>query len=93
MEKNGAARLKMPVLVIAATADSIDAAISDDNQSAKQADLHVKLSKPMNPPAAVGSSIDVIGVITSYRPKPFMFFMDKGEVAPAPSAPRTDSAH
>jgi hypothetical protein len=82
MEKGGKAKLKIPVLVIAMAGDSLDVAVSEDNQSAKKADLRVKLTKPADPAPAPGSTIYVIGVLRSYRPKPFMFFMDQGEIAP-----------
>lgn len=81
MEKNGKARLKIPAMVITANADSLDVAVSDDSQTAKKADLRVKLAKPVDPRPAAGSMIYVIGVLRAYEPKPFMFFMDHGEIA------------
>lgn len=81
LEKNGKARLKIPVMVIAANGGSLDAAISDENQTGKKADLRVKLAKPADSLPAAGSMIYVIGVLRSYEPKPFMFFMDRGEIA------------
>jgi len=83
MEKNGKAKLKIPVMVIAADGGSLDAAISDDNRTANKADLRVKLAKPAESLPAAGSTIYVIGVLRSYEPKPFMFFMDQGETVPA----------
>jgi tetratricopeptide (TPR) repeat protein len=76
------------VKVIAATNGSIDAALTDDNQEANKADLHVVLEKPLLHPPAPGSLADIIGVLTSYAPDPFMFTMEKGEL-PAPSKPAT----
>jgi hypothetical protein len=88
LEKNGQAKLKIPVKVIASTADTIDAALSEDNQNANKADLHVMMEKPMTKPPAPGTMTDIIGVITSYTPNPFMFTMEKGELpAPAKKAP------
>lgn len=85
-QQNGEVKLKIPVKVIAATKDSIEAAISEDNQTANKADTHVAMEKPMVKIPAVGSNIDVIGVFTSYTPDPFMFTMEKGEL-PAPPKP------
>jgi len=91
-QKNGKAKLKMSVLVIAATADSIDAAVSDDNQQAKKVDLHVLLSKPLANPPAAGASVDVIGVFTEYRLNPFTFVMQQAEIA-APQAAPSSATH
>ncbi len=78
MEKHGAAKLQIPVKVISASANSIEAAISEENQSANKADVKVTMEKPLAKPPAAGAMISVIGVITEYTPTPFMFFMEKG---------------
>jgi hypothetical protein len=81
MQKNGKARLKIPeVKVIASTRDTLDVAIHDDNKAANKADVHVEMEKPMLHPPAPGSTIDIIGVLTKYRPDPFMFTMEHGEL-------------
>jgi len=79
-EKGGEAKLKIPVLVISATKDSIEAAITDENQQAKKADLTVALEEPVVKPPTPGSTVDIVGVITKYTPEPFMFIMEKGEL-------------
>jgi hypothetical protein len=81
LERNGKARLEIPVMVIAVDGNDLEAAISDDSQAAKTADLHVKLIKAADPVPAAGSLIRVIGVLRSYQPKPFLFFMEQGEIA------------
>ena len=95
-EKNGEAKLRIPVKVIAnADASSLDVAISDDNQTANKADMHVSMDKPMTKPPAVGAMVDIIGVISEYAPDPFMFTMTKGEfpaVKPASKAPAKKGA-
>jgi hypothetical protein len=86
-QKDGAASLRLPgVRVIAATKDALDVAITEENQAANKADMRVSLKSPIAKPPAVGSTVDVIGVITGYTPEPFMFRMDRGEVAPATPA-------
>jgi tetratricopeptide (TPR) repeat protein len=68
-EKGEPAKLKLPVKVISATADSIQAAISEDNQQAGKADLNIVMAKPMvKPPAAGTSTSSAISPIT--RPAP-----------------------
>lgn len=86
LQKGGQAKLKIPVKVVASTADTIDAAITDENQAANKPDLHVMLEKPLTKPPAPGATTDVIGIITNYTPNPFMFTMEKGEL-PAAKAP------
>lgn len=81
MQKNGAARLQIPMKVISANANSIDGAISDDNQAANKPDVHVIMEKPMANPPPANAEIKVIGVITSYMPRPFMFTMEHGELS------------
>jgi tetratricopeptide (TPR) repeat protein len=89
-EKNGEAKLKMPVKVVAVPDPStLEVAVSDDNQTANKADMRVAMEKPMTKPPAAGATIDVIGVISEYTPDPFMFTMIKGELPAAKPAART----
>ena len=92
MEKNGDARLEIPVKIISATSDSIEAAVSDDNQAANKADMHVELEKPVTKPPAPGTMTKVVGVITKYTPEPFMFTMEHGAL-PAPPPPHHTTTH
>ncbi len=80
-ERDGAARLKIPVKVISTTRDTLLGAISEENQAANKADLQVTMKQPMAAPPAAGASIAVIGVISDYVPSPFMFIMKDGETA------------
>lgn len=80
-ERDGAARLKLPVKVISADKDTILAAVTDDNQKADKADLRIAMKQPMTSPPAVGASIEIVGVITDYVPNPFTFIMKDGELA------------
>lgn len=86
MEKFGEARLQIPAKVIAVSTDSIDCAISDDNQAAGKADMHVMMEKPMTRPPAAGAMVNVVGVITNYTPDPFMFTMEKGALPQPPGS-------
>ena len=86
MEKGGEARLEIPVKVISATRNTVEAAITDENQGNNKADLHVELENPVAQPPAPGTVTKIAGVITKYTPVPFMFTMEKGEL-PAAKAP------
>jgi tetratricopeptide (TPR) repeat protein len=88
MEKNGEARLEIPVKVISATKDAVEAAISDENQAANKADLHIELEKPVVKPPTAGTMTKIVGVITKYTPDPFMFTMEKGALPAAKAPPR-----
>lgn len=81
LQKNGAARLKIPVKIVAATKDTIRAAITEDNQKDDKADLLVVLKTPMESAPPAGATSEVIGVIVDYLPNPFLFVMRDGELA------------
>ena len=81
-QKNGDVRLRLVgVKVIAATADTLDAALTEENQNQNKADLHVVLEKPLTKVPEAGEMTDVTGVFTGYTPEPFMFTMEKAEVS------------
>lgn len=87
LQKNGEAKIKIPVKVIAAPdANTLEVAVSDENQAAGKADMKVQMEKPMTKLPAVNSTTDIIGVISDYTPDPFMFTMTKAEL-PAAKAP------
>jgi tetratricopeptide (TPR) repeat protein len=65
--------------VIAASSDSVDVALTEENQQANQADLHVVLGTTLAHAPAHGSSIDITGVLTTYRAQPFLLTMEKAE--------------
>jgi hypothetical protein len=81
LQKNGAARLKIPVKIVATTNSTIQAAIAEDNQKDNKVDLLVVLKAPLASPPPAGVSSEVIGVIVDYLPNPFVFVMRDGEVA------------
>ena len=86
-QKNGEAKLKIPVKLIAVSDPStLEVALSEDNQAANKTDMKVAMDKPMTKPPATGTNIDVIGVISEYTPDPFMFTMTKGELPAAKPA-------
>ena len=80
-QQGGSTRLKMPVKVVSATAEAIEAALTDEAQAANVADLHVVLARPLAPLPAVGSTISIIGTLSDYRAQPFQLVMTKAELA------------
>jgi tetratricopeptide (TPR) repeat protein len=81
-QQGGGTRLKIPVKVISATPDVIEAAITDEAQAANIADLHIAMARPLAPLPAVGAKIAIIGTLSDYRPLPFRFMMTRAELAP-----------
>lgn len=93
-QKGGRARLKLPAKVISASSGSMDVAVTDENQQANKADVHVQMEKPITKPPAPGTVTEVIGVLTRYTPDPFMFTMEKGTLpAAAPPGQRPPVSH
>jgi hypothetical protein len=93
----GEVKIKLPgVKVVNASADTLDVALTEDNQKDNKADLHVVMDKPLTKPPAVGATIDVVGTISSYTPSPFMFTMTAAEVpgaAPKPPVRKPTPTH
>jgi hypothetical protein len=81
------------VLVIASTKRTLQAAITDENQQAKKADLIVNLEKPVLHPPVAGSTVDIVGVLSNYTPDPFMFTMEKGDLPGAKPATKKTVHH
>ncbi len=80
-QKGGEARLKISVKVISATPDRLKAAITDENQASGTADLDIVLARPLAPLPSPGVKIAIIGVLSDYQPKPFLFRMTQAELA------------
>jgi hypothetical protein len=76
------------VLVIAATADSVQVAISDDNVQSKTADFTFTMKEPLKTVPAVGSKITLDGTYASYTQSPLMITMSDSSIVekkkPAP---------
>lgn len=81
LQKNGTARLKIPVKIVSATKDTIQAAISEDNQDSNKADLMVVLKTPAASPPSPGATAQIIGSIVDYQMNPVVFIMRDGELA------------
>ena len=80
-QRGGGTRLKIPVKVISATPDVIEAAITDEAQAGNVADLHIAMARPLAPLPAVGAKIAIVGILSDYRPQPFLFMMTQAELA------------
>ncbi len=79
-------RTEVPGIVVQATADSVQLAVSPDSQQAtpKVADFTVNFSKPLTTVPAVGDSVKYDATFDSFTKTPPMIILNEGEV-PAPA--------
>ncbi len=77
----------IPGVVIQATADSVQLAVSQDAQQTKTADLTVNFSKPLATVPTVGSSVKYDATYDSYTKTPPMIIMSDGALPAAAKPP------
>jgi hypothetical protein len=65
-------------VVIAATADQLQLAVSDDAVQSKTADFTIAMKEPLKTVPAVGDKVTVTGTYASYTQKPVMITMSDG---------------
>jgi tetratricopeptide (TPR) repeat protein len=77
---------EVPGTVIAATADSVQLAVSDDAKQSQKADFTINMKTPLKTVPAVGSSVTYIATFDSYTQNPPMIILKDGgpKEAPAP---------
>ncbi len=81
---------QVPGVVIQATADSVQLAVSQDAQQSKTADFTVNMTKPLTDIPAIGSSVKYDATFDSYTKTPPMIIMSGGSV---PAAPKKAPVH
>jgi len=75
-------------VVIAATPDQLQVAVSDDAKQAKTADFTFNMKEPLKTLPNVGDTVTLDGTYASYTQKPLMITMsDSSLVLPKPKAP------
>jgi hypothetical protein len=84
---------QIPGLVISATQDTVQLAVSDDSQAAKTADVTVKMAAALKTVPMVGSQVTLVGTYDSYVKNPFMITMVDGQPTEKPKAPVHHTAH
>jgi hypothetical protein len=67
-------------LVISATADSVQVAVSDDAVQAKTADFTFNMKEPLKTVPVVGSKVTLIGTYSSYSQSPLTIIMSDASV-------------
>jgi hypothetical protein len=82
-------RVQVPGTVISATADSVQLAVTQDNQQSKKADFTVNMKTPLKSVPAIGSNVTYDSTFDSYTANPPMITLSDGEPpAKAPAARR-----
>jgi hypothetical protein len=82
-------RVQVPGTVISATAESVQLAVTQDNQQSKKADFTVNMKTPLKSVPAIGSTVTYDATFDSYVPNPPMITLSDGEPpAKAPAAHR-----
>ncbi|MEO6828542.1 MAG: hypothetical protein ABI164_01940 [Acidobacteriaceae bacterium] len=74
---------RVPGKVIAATADSVQVAVSDDAQQLNKADFTINMKTPLRTPPTIGSMVTLIATFDSYTQNPPMIIMKDGEASAA----------
>ncbi len=83
--------LGIPGKVVAATADSVQLAVSQDMQQSNTADFTINMKEPLKTVPAVGSTVTYVATFDSYTQKPLMITLKDGSAKPtaAPTRRRT----
>lgn len=81
-------RVGVPGTVVSATPESVQLAVTQDNQESKKADFTINMKTPLKSVPAVGSSVTYDATFDSYTTTPFMITMVDGQVPPKPAAHR-----
>lgn len=79
--------IKIPGVVIAATADSVQLAVSDDSKQSQKADFTINMKTSLKDVPAVGATVTLIGTFDSYTQTPPMIIMKDGEADTPTKAP------
>jgi hypothetical protein len=78
---------EIPGVVVTATADSVQLAVTQDAQQSNTADFTVNMKAPLKTPPAVGTKVTYIATFDSYTQKPAMIILKDGEPKAGPKAP------
>ena len=83
----------MPGVVISATAESVQVAVTEDNKQSKKADFTINLKTPLKVVPAIGATVSYDATFDSYTPNPPMITLIDGEPPAKAPAARRRPAH
>ena len=78
---------EIPGVVMAATAEQVQVAVSEGAVQSKTADFTFNMKAPLKVVPAVGSKVNLVGTYDSYTQKPVMLVMKDGEEATKKGVP------
>jgi hypothetical protein len=78
---------EIPGVVIAATPDSVQLAVTQDAQQSQKADFTINMKTPLKEPPTAGAKVTYIATFDSYTQTPPMIILKDGEPKAAPKAP------
>ncbi len=78
---------EVPGVVVSATADSVQLAVSQDAQQSNKADFTINMKAPLKDVPAAGTKATFIATFDSYTQNPPMIILKDGEPKVAPKAP------
>ena len=82
-------RVQVPGMVISATAESVQLAVTEDNKQSKKADFTINMKTPLKSVPAIGATVTFDATFDSYVANPPMITLIDGEPpAKAPAAHR-----
>jgi hypothetical protein len=84
---------EVPGVVIQATTDSVQLAVSDDAKQSQKADFTINMKTPLKEVPAAGTPVTYIGTFDSYTQNPPMIIMKDGEPKAAAKAPVHHTTH
>jgi hypothetical protein len=85
-------RVEVPGMVISATPDSVQLAVTEDNKQSKKADFTINMKTPLKSVPAIGATATYDATFDSYVANPPMITLVGGE-PPAKAAPAHRRAH
>jgi hypothetical protein len=85
-------RVEVPGMVISATPESVQVAVTEDNKQSKKADFTINMKTPLKSVPAIGATATYDATFDSYVANPPMITLSDGE-PPAKAAPAHRRAH
>ena len=84
---------EVPGTVVAATADSVQLAVSDDAKQSNKADFTINMKTPLKEVPTAGTNVTYIATFDSYTQNPPMIIMKDGGPKPPPAVHHTTPHH
>jgi hypothetical protein len=79
--------VEVPGVIVSATADSVQFAVSQDAQQSQKADFTINMKTPLKTVPAQGTKVTYIATFDSYTQTPPMIILKDGEPKPEKKAP------